>query len=115
MKEKVRVYVARFWEWVRPYLFFGSDLAEPIKTHIKKCDTELYKNMQMDLEEGGSTFFITKNDQQYEPGNDILFKEYDERLEEITGREIRATIFSIEDENEGLKPGYCVLGLEAVY
>lgn len=115
MKEKIKVYLARFWEWVRPYLFFGSDLAEPIKTHIKKCDMELYKNLQMDIEEGGSTFFITKSDQQYEPGDDILFKEYDERLEEITGREIRVTIFCIEDKNEGLKPGYCVLGLEAAY
>lgn len=102
-------------EWARKYLFYGSILAEPIKTHVKKCNLELYNELNGELEEGGSTFFITKKDREYEPGEDILLKEYDEQLREITGREIRVSIFCVEDENEGLKPGYCVLGIEEAY
>lgn len=114
MKEKIKVYVVRFLEWVRQYLFYGSFLAEPVRTHIKPCDLELYRELKDELEEG-ATFFITKKDKEYEPGDDVLLKEYDEREREITGRETRVNIICIEDENEGLKPGYCVLGIEEVY
>lgn len=115
MKEKIRVYLVRFLEWVRQYLFWGSFLAEPVRTHIKPCNLKLYYQLKEDVEEGGSTFLITKRSQDYEPGDNILLKEYDEELGEITGREIRVNIFCVEDENEGLKPGYCVLGIEEVY
>lgn len=115
MKEKIKVYLVRFLEWIRPYLFWGSVLAEPVRTYVKKCDLESYNELKEELYEGGSALFITKSNVKYEVGNNILIKEYDERLEVTTGREILAYIFCVEDENEGLKPGYCVLGIEEAY
>lgn len=103
MKEWLR----RFLEWCKKILFFGLE-GEEVAVHCIKCDPVLYE----DVTEGFPTFIITKNDKGYEPGDYLVLKEYDAELETLTGRTVRTSIMCIEDENEGLKTGYCVLGIE---
>lgn len=96
----------RFMEWLKKLLLLDYD--EEVAVHCIKCRPELYE----DVTEGFPTFVITKNDKGYSPGDYLVLKEYDAELEALTGRTVRTSIMCIEEENEGLKPGYCVLGIE---
>lgn len=102
MKERLK----RFIEWLGKLLLLDCD--EEVAVYCIKCDPALYE----DVKDGFPTFVITKNDKGYEPGDYLVLKEYDAELEALTGRTVRTSIMCIEDENEGLKPGYCVLGIE---
>lgn len=104
---KVKEWLRRFLEWFKKALFFGLE-GEEVAVHCIKCDPDLYE----DVKEGFPSFVITRNDKKYEPGDFLVLKEYDEEAGTLTGRTVRTSIMCIEDENVGLKPGYCVLGIE---
>ena len=104
MKEWLR----RFLEWCKRLLFLDLE-GEEVAVHCIKCSPEIYE----EVEDGFPTLVITKNNKRYEPGDHLVLKEYDEEVEALTGRTVRTSINCIEDGNEGLKPGYCVLGIEA--
>lgn len=102
----MKEWLKRFMEWLRKLLLLDYD--EEVTVHCIKCSPELYE----DVTEGFPTFVITKNDKGYSPGDYLVLKEYDAEVEALTGRAARTSIMCIEYENEGLKPGYCVLGIE---
>lgn len=107
-KLKLKAWVVRFKEWLRKWLFLGSYLAEPTRVHYIKCETKFFN----DVVEGYKSFEIRKNDWDYQPGDDIVLREYDKELAELTGREFRVSIIYILADYPGIEPGYCVLGIE---
>lgn len=107
-KLKIKAWSVRFLEWFRKWLFWGSELAEPIKVHYIKCETEFFN----DVIEGLKPFEVRKNDRDYKPGDDIVLREYDKELAELTGREFRVSIIYFLADYPGIEPGYCILGIE---
>lgn len=75
--------------------------------YFEKCDKEITK----ELEDKYSTYLVMK-DKGYEP-NDILILLEEDRGE-LTGKKITTQIYSVENENEGLKAGYCILMVENI-
>lgn len=107
-KLKLKAWAIRLLEWFRKWLFLGSELAEPIKVHCIKCEKEFFN----DVAEGNKSFEIRKNGRDYQPGDDIVLREYDKELAELTGREIRVSIIYFLADYPGIEPGYCILGIE---
>lgn len=107
-KLKIKAWSVRFLEWLRKWLFWGSELAEPIKVHYIKCETEFFN----DVVEGLKPFEVRKNDRDYKPGDDIVLREYDKELAELTGREFRVNIIYFLADYPGIEPGYCILGID---
>lgn len=81
------------------------------KTHYIKCETKFFN----DVVDGFKSFEIRKNDRDYQPGDDIVLKEYDKKLRELTGREERVNIIYMLEDYPGIEPGYCILGIESYY
>lgn len=89
-------------------------MKEWLRRFLEWCKRLLFLDLEgEEVADGFPTFVITKNNKRYEPGDHLVLKEYDEEVEALTGRTVRTSINCIEDGNEGLKPGYCVLGIEA--
>lgn len=107
-KLKVKSWTVRLLEWLRKWLFLGSDLAEPTKVHYVKCETEFFN----DVAEGYKSFEIRKNDRDYQVGDDIVLREYDKEAAELTGRELRVSIIYFLSDYPGIEPWYCILGIE---
>lgn len=65
------------------------------------------------VKDGSKTFEIRKNDRDYMVGDYILLKEYDKNTG-YTGNEIlvEITYMITSEQFDGLKDGYCVLGIE---
>lgn len=78
------------------------------KVHYIKCETEYFNDVVDDYK----SFEIRKNDRDYEPGDDIVLREYDKQLNEITGRECRVSIIYMLEDYPGIELGYCILGIE---
>lgn len=97
-----------FLEWARKWLFYGSELAEPVYIHYVKCESQFFE----DVIEGYKPFELRKNDRNYEPGDDIVLREYDKDKQELTGREHRVTITYMLEGYPGIEPGYCILGIQ---
>jgi hypothetical protein len=67
---------------------------------------------------GEKTFELRKNDRGFLVGHELLLREYNEDTQSYTGQTLRRKVTCIlqssEDEDFGLKPGYCVMGLEKI-
>lgn len=103
---KLKEWAAKFGRWLDNWLFFGIETAE--KTHYIKCEERFFK----EVETGQKTFEVRKNDRDYREGDDIVLREYDKELRELTGRELRVNIIYFLDNYPGIEPGYCILGIE---
>lgn len=75
--------------------------------YFEKCDKEIAK----ELEDQHSTYLVMK-DKGYEPNDILILLEEDKG--ELTGKKIITQIYSVENENEGLKAGYCILMVENI-
>lgn len=75
--------------------------------YFEKCDKEIAK----ELEDKYSTYLVMK-DKGYEPNDILILLEEDKG--ELTGKKITTQIYSVENENEGLKAGYCILMVENI-
>ena len=51
-------------------------------------------------------------DKGYEPNDILILLEEDKG--KLTGKKITTQIYSVENENEGLKDGYCILMVENI-
>ena len=67
------------------------------------------------LASGEKNFELRKNDRGFQPGHQLLLREYSRHTHRYSGRTLHKKISYIlggpEAENFGLKPGYCILGL----
>lgn len=61
---------------------------------------------------GEKTFEIRKNDRDFEEGDTLLLKEWDQITEQYTGREIGVVITYILDDETYLQPDYVALGIK---
>lgn len=75
--------------------------------YFEKCDKEITE----ELENQYSTYLVMK-DKGYEPNDILILLEEDKG--ELTGKKITTQIYSVENENEGLKAGYCILMVENI-
>lgn len=75
------------------------------KIHDVKIGTTFYS----DVVSGRKTFELRKNDRHYKVGDVICLHEYDEGRE--TGDSAYVDVIYILEDFEGLKEGYCILGI----
>jgi len=70
----------------------------------------------LSLETGAKTFEIRRNDRSFQPGDDLLLREWDPSAAEYTGRWLwrRVTYVLRDAERFGLRDGFVVLGLARV-
>ena len=80
-------------------------------THALKTVKEYFKY----LENGSKTFELRKDDRPFSEGDILLAQEYDEEKRVYTGKELSFVITMIlrDVPKFGLKPGYCILSLQA--
>lgn len=107
MRKKYRDVV----EWLKKQLFLTNNMTTVRKTHYVKCESEFFNDVVDDFK----TFEIRKNDRDYQPGDDIVLREYDKELKKLTGREERVSIIYMLEDYPGIEPGYCILGIERYY
>jgi hypothetical protein len=84
---------------------------EVIKTVEHKLKT--WPRFFEELLRGNKTFELRRNDRDFQTGDDVIFREWDEKLEDFTGRKLRRTIIYVlraEDISKlsGLQTGYCI-------
>lgn len=70
-----------------------------------------------ELLRGNKTFELRRNDRDFQTGDDVIFKEWDEKLEDFTGRKLHRTITYVlrsEDISSkwGLQLGFCIFSFE---
>lgn len=119
MKEKIKSAIVKagnkfiaFMMWLERIMFSEDRLmGEPRKIHEVKCETEFFNDVVNDYK----LFEVRKNDRDYQPGDDMILKEWDKDLQEYTGVEDRVTIIYMLENYPGIEPGYCVLGIERYY
>lgn len=67
---------------------------------------------------GEKTFELRKNDRGFLAGHELLLREYNPLTQTYTGQTLRRKITYVLENSEaeefGLKPGYCIMGLEKV-
>jgi hypothetical protein len=70
------------------------------------------------IETGNKPFELRKNDRGFIAGHELLLREYNQHTKTFSGRTLRRRITCVLQGNEaetlGLKPGYCIMGLEEV-
>ncbi len=70
------------------------------------------------VESGEKPFELRKNDRGFLTGDELLLREYNPHNQNYTGRTLRRKITYVlkgsEAEDFGLKPGFCVMGLEEI-
>ena len=70
-----------------------------------------------DVREGKKTFELRKEDRDYKVGDYLVLEEYDPQTKLYQGREINTRItyiLSSEYSRYGIKPGFCILGIEII-
>jgi hypothetical protein len=58
------------------------------------------------------TFEIRKNDRDYQIGDELILREFDQFSQEYTGRECHTRIIYVEFFPKGLQKNYVVLGIK---
>lgn len=118
MKERIERAIAKagdkfiaFMMWIAETLFTVDRIEEPRKIHYVKCESTFFE----DVVNNYKLFEVGKNDRDYQPGDDMILKEWDKDLQEYTGREDRVTIIYLLEDYPGIEPGYCILGIERYY
>jgi len=78
------------------------------KTHELKCLPMFFN----EVEAGRKLFEVRENDRPFAVGDTIILLEYDNKLEEYTGRQCSVIItYILIDDFSGVQDGYCVLGI----
>lgn len=118
MKERIERAITKagekfiaFMMWIAETLFTVDRIEEPRKIHYVKCESTFFE----DVVNNYKLFEVRKNDRDYQPGDDMILKEWDKDLQEYTGVEDRVTIIYMLENYPGIEPGYCVLGIERYY
>lgn len=118
MKERIERAITKagdkfiaFMMWIAETLFTVDRIEEPRKIHYVKCKSTFFE----DVVNNYKLFEVRKNDRDYQPGDDMILKEWDKDLQEYTGVEDRVTIIYMLENYPGIEPGYCVLGIERYY
>ena len=93
-------------DWLKEKLSI-EEKREVGNKYFEKCDKEITE----ELENQYSTYLVMK-DKGYEPNDILILLEEDKG--EFTGKKITTQIYSVENENEGLKAGYCILMVENI-
>lgn len=93
-------------DWLKEKLSI-EEKREVGNKYFEKCDKEITE----ELEDKYSTYLVMK-DKGYEPNDILILLEEDKG--ELTGKKITTQIDSVENENEGLKAGYCILMVENI-
>lgn len=93
-------------DWLKGMLSI-EEKREVGNKYFEKCDKEITK----ELEDKYSTYLVVK-DKGYEPNDILILLEEDKG--KLTGKKITTQIYSVENENEGLKAGYCILMVENI-
>lgn len=106
----MKEWLKRFLTWLSKLLLL-DDYEEVRKVHYVKCEPEFFN----DVIEDYKTFELRKNDRDYRPGDDMVLREYDKELGELTGREERVSIVYMLDGYPGIEEGYCILGIERYF
>lgn len=76
-------------------------------THSIKTWMPFYQ----DILDGKKPFEFRKNDRNYSVGDEVVMHEYDDQLEEFSGRQLYCTItYLLVGPNFGIPEGYCVFG-----
>jgi hypothetical protein len=80
-------------------------------THALKTLPEYFKY----LENGSKTFELRKDDRPFSEDDIFLAQEYDGKTKQYTGNELSFVITLVlrDVPKFGLKPGYCILSLQA--
>lgn len=71
-----------------------------------------------DVWTGKKTFEIRKNDRMYVAGDELCLQEYDKASELLLSRRILCLVTYVvlyEQFPDGIKEGYCVMGIELVH
>lgn len=77
-------------------------------THDLKTWKEYFDEVLM----GRKTFEVRKNDRNFQKGDIIILKEWDNEKKEYTGREIsRVVSYVLRGGNFGIEKDYCVLSI----
>lgn len=67
------------------------------------------------IEDGRKTFEVRYNDRNYEIGDTLELREYDERSEQYGERVLTAKVlYVLEGGRYGVKEGYCAMGIEII-
>lgn len=80
-------------------------------THALKTWPIFYKAVV----NGEKTFELRKDDRPFKSGDKLLLQEYDKDTYTGEEAEFRINYILRDAEMFGLKPGYCILGLEAIH
>ena len=89
-----------------------------MKIHELKCWPEFFAP----IHDGTKPFDLRKNDRRFKVGDKLHLREYDDRKNTYTGREVHRRItYMLEGVGpgaitpfHGLARGYCILGLSAM-
>lgn len=76
-------------------------------------ELKIYPKYFEDVTSGKKTFEVRKNDRNFQVGDILALKEWDNI--KYSGREVRAmVVYLLNDKFIGVMPGYVVLGIELV-
>lgn len=76
-------------------------------------ELKIYPKYFEDVTSGKKTFEVRKNDRNFQVGDILPLKEWDNI--KYSGREVRAmVVYLLNDKFIGVMPGYVVLGIELV-
>lgn len=76
-------------------------------------ELKIYPKYFEDVTSGKKTFEVRKNDRNFQVGDILTLKEWDNI--KYSGKEIRARVaYMLNDKFIGVMPGYVVLGIELV-
>jgi len=78
-----------------------------MKTHYLKCIEPYFT----EVIEGRKPFEFRFNDRNYQVGDELILQKYNPELKVYLGREVFAKVTYILKDFEGIKEGYCILGL----
>ena len=77
-------------------------------THELKTWSEYYTNILL----GEKTFEVRKNDRDFQKGDILILKEWNNEINEYTGKSIVRTVgYILHGGQFGIEDGYCVMQL----
>lgn len=87
-----------------------GDLAASITVHELKTHPEYF----CEVISGRKPFEIRFNDRNFKVGDLLVLREYEPKIGRFTGRYVQRVITYIADNQQWLRPGYVVLGIDVV-
>jgi hypothetical protein len=82
-----------------------------MKTHELKTWPEFFKAVAS----GAKTFEVRRDDRDFEVGDSLVLREWNQDKEQYTGRRVeRVVTYILRDDPYLLRDGYCILALGAL-